>query len=42
MVGRTFLSDSMDNGERHHARIVKAVDNHQIDQEKNPERTKFL
>ena len=41
-VGRTFLSDPMDNGERHRARIVKALDDHKNDLEKNPERAKFL
>ena len=34
VVGRTFLSDPMDNGERHRARIVKALDDHQNDLEK--------
>ena len=28
MVGRTFLSDSMDNDERHRERIVKAFEDH--------------
>ena len=42
MVGRTFLTDPLDNGEQHRARIVKAIEDHQENTEKHPERVKFL
>ena len=42
MVGRTFLTDALDNGERHRAHIVKAIEDHQENIEAHPERIKFL
>ena len=42
IVGRTFFTDPLDNGEQHRACIVKAIEDHQENTEKHPERVKFL
>ena len=42
LIGRTFLSEPMDNGERHRGRIVKAITEHKKDIANNPDRIKFL
>ena len=42
LIGRTFLSEPMDNGERHSGRIVKAITEHKRDIANNPDRIKFL
>ena len=42
MIGRTFLTDPLDNGEQHRARIVKAIEEHQDNITEHPDRIKFL
>ena len=42
MIGRTFLTEPQDNGERHRARIVKAIIDHENNIKNNPDRIKFL
>ena len=36
LVGRTFLTDEQDNGERLRARIIEALEDHETDMEQNP------
>ena len=42
MIGRSFLGQPRDGGERHRARIVKYIAYHDKNLESNPERIKFL
>jgi hypothetical protein len=42
LVGRTFLMDEEEDGQRFRARIVKLVEDHETDLEENPTRIKFL
>ena len=42
LIGRTFLLDVNDDGERHRARIVKLIEDHESKVEDNPTRIKFL
>lgn len=42
LVGRTFLMDEDDTGQRFRARIVKLVEDHESTLEENPTRVKFL
>ena len=42
MIGCTFLTNLLDNGEKHRACIVKYIDNHHDKLENNPEHIKFL
>jgi hypothetical protein len=42
LVGRTFLMDPQENGQRFRARIVRAIENHDGDIEDNPTRIQFL
>jgi Reverse transcriptase (RNA-dependent DNA polymerase) len=41
LIGRTFLTERED-GQKHRARIVAAVEDHNLKIEKNPDRMKFL
>ena len=42
LIGRTFLMDRQEDGQRFRARIVKLVEDHETDVEENPTRIKFL
>ena len=42
MIGRNFLGQPGDDGERHRVTIVKAISNYHKKQESNPELIKFL
>jgi hypothetical protein len=42
LVGRTFLMDEQEDGQRFRARIVKLIEDHETDIEENPTRIKFL
>ena len=42
LVGRTFLLDPQKDGQKHRARIVKLIEDHENDVDKNPTRIKFL
>jgi len=47
MIGRSFLSNptdngTIDNGERHRAFIVRAIEDHDNNMAKDPARIKFL
>jgi hypothetical protein len=42
LVGRTFLMDKEEDGQRHRARIVKAIEDHEQELENDPDRIKFL
>ena len=42
LVGRTFLMDEQEDGQRFRARIVKMIEDHESDIEENPTRIKFL
>ena len=41
LVGRTFLMDPKEDGQRARARIVEALEDHEADLEQNPTRVKF-
>ena len=42
MIGRTFLTEPLDNGERHRAKIVKAIIDHKNNLTNDPDCIKFL
>ena len=42
MTRRTFLGQPKDDGEKHQARIVKAISDHDNHLESNPERIKYV
>ena len=42
LVGRTFLMDKQDDGQQFRARIVKLVQDHEAEVDKNPAKLKFL
>ena len=42
MIGRTFLSKPLDNGERHRGKIVRAIEGHLEDVLSHPERIKYV
>jgi Reverse transcriptase (RNA-dependent DNA polymerase) len=42
LVGRTFLMDHQDDGQRRRARIVQLLEDHESEVERNPTRIKFL
>ena len=42
LVGRTFLLDKQENGQRFRARIVQLVEDHESSVENNPARVKFV
>ena len=42
LIGRTFLLDKQENGEKHRARIVKQVKDHNHNLDEQPERVKFI
>jgi hypothetical protein len=42
LVGRTFLLDKQEDGQRFQARIVKIVEDHESELQENPTRIKFL
>lgn len=42
LVGRSFLLEKDDNGERHRANIIKLIEDHENNLEKNTDRVKFL
>jgi len=42
LVGRTFLMDPQEDGQRFRARIVELIEDHESDIENNPTRIKFL
>ena len=42
LVGRTFLMNPQEDGQRFRARIVQALEDHEADLEKNPTRIKFV
>ncbi len=42
LVGRTFLLDPQEDGQRHRARIVKVIQDHEDDLMQDPMRIKFL
>ena len=41
LVGRTFLMDQQEDGQRHRARIVQAIEDLEAQVEKNTDRIKF-
>jgi hypothetical protein len=42
LAGKTFLMDPMEDGHRHRARIVRAIEDHDGEIEDNPTRIQFL
>ena len=42
LVGRTFLMPEQEDGQRFRARIVRAIEDHERDLEKDPDRIQFL
>ena len=42
LVGRTFLMDQQEDGQRHRARIVKLIQDHEDDVATHPDRIKFM
>jgi Reverse transcriptase (RNA-dependent DNA polymerase) len=42
LIGRTFLMDSKEDGQRLRARVVQLIQDHESDLDSNPTRTKFL
>ena len=42
LVGRSFLLDPQEDGQRFRARIVKAIEDHEADLAKNPTKIKFV
>ena len=42
IIGRTFLMDQQQDGQRHRARIVKLVEDHENNLQENPERIKYI
>ncbi len=42
LVGHTFLLEPQEDGQRFHARIVKAIENHEDNLNKDPECMQFL
>jgi len=42
LVGRTFLLEPQEDGQQFRARIVKAIENHEDNLNKDPERMQFL
>ena len=42
IVGRTFLLEPQEDGQRHRARIVKEIQDHEAGVERNPDKIKFI
>ena len=42
LVGRTFLLDRPEDGQKHRAKIVRAIEDHENDVSKEPDKVKFL